>query len=119
MKTYATGVAKYAASWLMAGAILALGAAISATTKNQVIAFVVTAAIVFVLTAAGTPTVTGLFRDWAPSPVVAAVAAASLVGHFTAITRGVVEARDLAYFLSLIIAALAANVILIDLKKAD
>src|SRR5487761_1164892 len=33
-------LASYAASWLMAGAILAIGAAISASTKNQVVAFV-------------------------------------------------------------------------------
>src|ERR1051326_8822926 len=55
-------LAGYLASWLMAGAILAIGAAVSATTKNQVIAFVVTAAIVFVLTVAGTPVVLGLFE---------------------------------------------------------
>ena len=46
-------VASYVASWLMAGAILAIGAAVSAATKNQVIAFIVTAALVFVLIAAG------------------------------------------------------------------
>ena len=39
-------LAGYVASWLMAGAILAIGAAVSALTKNQVIAFIVTAALV-------------------------------------------------------------------------
>jgi ABC-2 type transport system permease protein len=112
-------VASYGASWLMAGAILAIGAAVSAATKNQVIAFVVTAALAFVLTAAGTSTVLGLFRGWAPPELVAAIAGASLFGHFTAITRGVVALRDLVYFLSLMIACLAANAILVDLKKAD
>jgi ABC-2 type transport system permease protein len=109
----------YFASWLMAGAILAIGAAISALTKNQVIAFILTAALVFVLTAAGTTTVLGVFRGWAPDRVIDAVAAASIFGHFAAITRGVVDLRDLVYFLSLIIAFLAANAILVDLKKAD
>ena len=55
-------LASYIGSWLMAGAILAIGAAISAVTKNQVIAFVVTAALVFVFTAAGSPTVLGAVR---------------------------------------------------------
>src|SRR6266581_5037809 len=50
-------LASYLASWLMAGAILAIGAAVSAATKNQVIAFIVTASVVFVLTVAGTSTV--------------------------------------------------------------
>ena len=112
-------LAGYLASWLMAGAVLAIGAAVSATTKNQVIAFIVTAALVFVLTVAGTPTVLGLFQDWAPDGLVAAVAGASLFGHFNAITRGVINLRDLVYFLSVMIAFLAANAILVDLRKAD
>src|SRR3954469_20612409 len=65
--------ASYLGSWLMAGAVLAIGAAISAATKNQVIAFIVTAALVFILTVAGTTTVIGLLRDWAPERVIAAV----------------------------------------------
>src|SRR5207302_2848032 len=111
-------LAGYLASWLMAGAVLAIGAAVSATTKNQVIAFIVTAALVFVLTAAGTSTVLGLFQGWAPEGLVAAVRGASLFGHFTAITRGVVNLRDLVYFLSVMVAFLAATAILVDLKKA-
>ena len=112
-------LASYLASWLMAGAILAIGAAVSAATKNQVIAFVVTAALVFVLIAAGTSTVLGLFRGWAPSGLTDAVAGASLFGHFTAITRGVIDLRDLVYFGSVMAAFLAANAIIVDLKKAD
>src|ERR1051325_10428023 len=71
-------LAGYAASWLMAGAILAVGAAVSALTKNQVIAFIVTAALVFLLTVAGTSTVLGLLRGWAPEGVINAVAGASI-----------------------------------------
>src|SRR5213079_1203908 len=50
-------LASYLGSWLMAGALLAIGACVSAMTKNQVIAFVVTAAIAFLFTAAGSPIV--------------------------------------------------------------
>src|SRR5258707_12005861 len=81
-------LAGYLASWLMAGAVLAIGAAVSAATKNQVIAFVVTAALVFVLAVAGTPAVLGLLPDWAPPGLIRAVARARLFGHFNAITRG-------------------------------
>jgi ABC-2 type transport system permease protein len=112
-------LAGYFASWLMSGAVLAIGEAVSAATKNQVIAFIITAALVFVLTVAGTSTVLGLFEGWAPDGLIAAVAGASIFGHFTAITRGVVNLRDLVYFLSLMIAFLAATAILVDLKKAD
>jgi len=112
-------LAGYAASWLMAGAILAIGAAVSALTKNQVIAFIVTAALVFLLTVAGTSAVLGPLRGWAPETVINAVVAASIFGHFAAITRGVVDLRDLAYFLSLMIAFLGANALIVELKKAD
>jgi len=111
--------ASYIGSWLMAGAILAIGAAVSAATKNQIVAFIVTASLVFVLIAAGTPAVLGLFEGWAPEAVIHAVAGASLFGHFTAITRGVVDLRDVFYFLSLIVAFLGANAVLIDLMRAD
>src|ERR1700674_922290 len=112
-------LAGYLASWLMAGAILAIGAAVSAATKNQVIAFVVTAALVFVVIAGGTSIVLGLVRGWAPAGLVDAVAGASILGHFTAITRGVIDLRDLIYFISVMIAFLAAHAIIVELKKAD
>ena len=70
-------------------------------------------------TVAGTSTVLGLLQDWAPAGLISAVAGASLFGHFNAITRGVIDLRDLVYFLSIIVAFLAANAVLIDLKKAD
>ncbi|MBV8779261.1 MAG: ABC transporter permease subunit [Alphaproteobacteria bacterium] len=111
--------ASYIGSWLMAGAILGIGAAVSAATKNQVIAFVVSAAIVFVLVAAGTPTVLGLFEGWAPQALIHAVSGASLFGHFTAITRGVIGLPDVFYFVSLTVGFLAANAVLIELTRAD
>jgi ABC-2 type transport system permease protein len=63
--------------------------------------------------------VIGLFEGWAPEGLIRAVAATSLFGHFTAITRGVLDLRDLFYFVSIIVAFLAANAVLIDLTKAD
>ncbi|HTQ33903.1 MAG TPA: ABC transporter permease, partial [Stellaceae bacterium] len=77
------------------------------------------AALVFVLTAAGTQTVLGLFQGWAPEALTHAVAGASLFGHFTAITRGVLDLRDLFYFVSIMAAFLAATAVLVDLTKAE
>ena len=64
-------------------------------------------------------TVTGIFTGWAPEALIHAVAAASLFGHFTAITRGVLDLRDLFYFGSIMVAFLAANAVIIDLTKAE
>ena len=112
-------LASYIGSWLMAGALLAVGAFISAATKNQVIAFVVTAAVAFVFTAAGSPAVIGVLQGWAPQWLIDAFAQTSFLGHFSAITRGVLDIRDVAYFVSIMIAFLFANAILVDLEKAD
>jgi ABC-2 type transport system permease protein len=112
-------LASYIGSWLMAGALLAVGAFISAATKNQVIAFVVTAALAFVFTAAGSPAVLGALQGWAPQWLIDAFAQMSFVGHFSAITRGVLDVRDVAYFVTVMIAFLFANAILIDLEKAE
>jgi ABC-2 type transport system permease protein len=112
-------LASYIASWLMAGAMLAVGACVSATTKNQVIAFIVTAALAFVFTVSGSTIVLGLFQPWAPEWLIRGVTQMSFLGHFGAITRGVIDLRDLVYFLSIMIAFLGANAILVDLEKAE
>ena len=112
-------VASYIGSWLMAGALLAIGACVSAATKNQVIAFIVTAAIAFICTVAGSPIVLGLLQGWAPEWLIGAITQISFLDHFIAITRGVLDIRDLAYFVLIIIAFLFANAILVDLEKAE
>ncbi len=112
-------LASYIASFLMAGAFLAIGACLSALTKNQVIAFVVTAAACFVFTVSGSPIVLGFVKGWAPEAVIATVSGFSFLTHFNAIVRGVIDLRDLVFFLSVIAFFLYANAIIVDLKKAD
>ncbi|MBI3514210.1 MAG: ABC transporter permease [Proteobacteria bacterium] len=112
-------LASYLGSWLMAGAFLAIGAAVSALTKNQVIAFVVAAVVCFVLTVSGSSVVLGFFTGWAPQTVVDTVASFSFISHFTSVMRGVIDVKDMVYFLSLIVFFLFANAVVVELKKAD
>ena len=112
-------LASYLGSWLMAGAFLAIGAAVSALTKNQVIAFVVAAVVCFVLTVSGSSVVLGFFTGWAPQTVVDTVASFSFISHFTSVMRGVIDVKDMVYFLSLIVFFLFANTAIVELKKAD
>jgi ABC-2 type transport system permease protein len=112
-------LASYIASFLMAGAFLAIGASLSALTKNQVIAFVVTAAVCFAFTVSGSPIVLGFIKGWAPEAVLGTVAGFSFLTHFNAIIRGVIDLRDAVFFLSVIAFFLYANTIIVDLKKAD
>jgi ABC-2 type transport system permease protein len=60
-----------------------------------------------------------LFEGWAPRAVVDAVASLSFLTHFGSISKGVIDLRDLLYFGTLIAAWLAANVIVLEMKKAD
>ena len=111
-------LASYIGSFLMAGAYLAISAAVSATTSNQVIAFVVSVVVCFLFTVAGAPLVVDVFRAWAPQPLVETVASFSFLSHFQAITRGVIDLRDVIYFISVIALFLGLNVAFVDLKKS-
>lgn len=112
-------VAGYLGSLLMAGAFLAIGSCISAANRNQVVAFIVTVAICFVFLLAGFPLVLDFFSGWAPQLVVDTVAGLSFLTHFASISKGVLDLRDILYFLLVIGTWLYATAIVIDLKKAD
>jgi ABC-2 type transport system permease protein len=111
-------LAGYIGSFLMAGGYLAIGACLSATTNNQVIAFVVSVVVCFLFTVSGAPIVIEFFRAWAPLVLVNAISSFSFLTHFAAIAAGVIDLRDVVFFLSLIALFLTANVVVIDMKKA-
>ena len=112
-------LAAYIGSLLMAGGFLAIGSCISATTKNQVIAFIISVVICFAFLLSGFSIVLDSFRAWAPQVVVDAIASLSFLTHFSSISKGVIDLRDIIYFISLIAFWLYANIVIIDLKKAS
>ena len=112
-------LASYMGSALMAGAFLAIGACLSATTRNQVIAFILTVVVCFVLLLAGFPLVLESIRAIFPQGIVDAVANLSFLTHFVAIAKGVIDLRDVLFFLFTIVFWLLACALVIDLKKAD
>ncbi|MCG8440992.1 MAG: ABC transporter permease [Caulobacterales bacterium] len=109
--------ASYLGSFLMAGGYVAVGAAISALSGNQVIVFVVTVFVSFLLTAAGLPLVVNTLSGVAPAVLVEGVAFLSPLERFESLQRGVIDLRDVTYFLSLIAAALAINALIIDRRR--
>lgn len=111
--------AGYIGSLLMAGAFLAVGSCISAITKNQVIAFVIAVVICFLFILSGFPLVLNFFTGWAPQVLVSAIASLSFLTHFESITKGVIDFRDIIYFVSIIAFWLYVNVVVIEMKKAD
>ena len=112
-------VAAYIGSFLMAGGFLAIGACLSATTRNQVIAFVITVVVCFVFLASGFPMVLDFFTSWAPQILVDGIASLSFLTHFESISKGVIDVRDVIYFGLLILAFLYANTIVLRWLQAD
>lgn len=109
----------YIGSFLMAGGFLAIGACLSAATRNQVIAFVFTVAVCFVFVIAGFPQFVDLISSWAPAALVDAIASLSFYTHFQSISKGVIDLRDVVFFALLIGFWLAATGIVLDMKKAN
>ena len=111
-------LASYIASFLMAGGFLAIGSCISAITKSQVIAFVISVVICFLFILSGFPLVLNFFQAWAPQVLIDAIASFSFLTHFEAIRKGVIDLRDVIYFSVLIVFWLYATVVTIEAKKA-
>ena len=108
----------YLGSWLMAGAFLALSAAISGLTKSQVLAFIGATTASFLFVMAGFDLVISAVRPWAPAFVIETVRSMSFFAHFQHITDGVLELPSIIFFVSLIVFSLWLNVLVIDVKKA-
>ena len=106
-------VAAYLGSFLMAGAYLAIGSCISSLTKNQVIAFVITAVVCFLFTVTGLPMITNLFASWAPQVIVETVTSLSFISNFQDLSRGAIDLRNLVYFVSLIVFWLFLNTVVL------
>ena len=108
----------YLGSFLMAGGFMAIGACISATTRNQVVAFILSLVTCFLFLLSGFPLVLDFFQLWLPQPVVDAIASLSFLTHFSSINKGVIDLRDLSYFAILISVWLYANMIVVRARKA-
>ena len=111
--------ASYVGSLMLAGGYLAIGSCLSALTRNQVIAFVISVVVCFLFTVSGAPLVLELFDGWAPQALIETLAGFSLLTHFRAITGGVIDMRDVMFFATLIGVFLTATVIVVDMKKAE
>ncbi|MFK8029730.1 MAG: ABC transporter permease subunit [Gammaproteobacteria bacterium] len=112
-------LASYIGSLLMSGAFLSVGACLSAITRNQVIAFVLTATACFFLVIAGFPMVLDFVRLWAPQIVVDTISSMSFLSHYSSIIKGVIDIRDIVYYTLMISFWLYCNAVILDLKKSD
>ncbi len=111
--------AGYIGSWLMAGGFLAIGSCLSAATRNQVVAFILSVVVCFAFLLSGLPMVMNLFSGWAPQAFLDLIADFSFLSRFSAISKGVLDLRDILYFVLVMVFWLIANAIVLELRKAD
>lgn len=111
--------AAYIGSLLMAGGFLAIGSCMSALTRNQVVAFILAVVACFAFLLAGFPLVLDAFRAWAPQVLIDAIASLSFLTHFEAISKGVLDVRDLLYFFLTMAFFLIATAIILDVRKSE
>jgi ABC-2 type transport system permease protein len=107
----------YAGSLLMAGAFLAIGSCMSALTRNQVVAFILAATVCFLFTMSGLDLVLDAVRSVLPAAVAEVVASLSVLDHFGGVTKGVIEARSVVFFVSMILFWLFATTVAVDTRK--
>ena len=112
-------VASYIGSLLLAGAFLAIGSCVSVASKNQVIAFIVTAVLCFISLLAGLPMILDFFNAWLPQFMVDSIASTSFLTHYISINKGVLDLGDVVYFIMVISVWLIATSLVLDIKKAD
>jgi ABC-2 type transport system permease protein len=112
-------LAAYIGSMLLAAGFLSIGSLASALTRNPVVAFIVGIALCFVFLVAGYPLVLDAFRGWAPQFLVDGVSSLGFLTHFEAISKGVIDIRDLIYFGLLISWFLLATAVVLDVRKSE
>lgn len=108
----------YLGSILLAGAYVSVGMLASAMTHSQVIAFVISLLGCLLLLLAGWPPVTGFFVRWAPAWLVDFIAAFSFSPHFESMQRGVIDIRDIGYYVSVIVFMGGASLLVLDNRKS-
>lgn len=112
-------MASYLGSFLMAGAYLAISCFTSSLTKNQVISFVMSVIICFVLVLSGLGVFTEQLSNWVPVEVAEFISLFSFSTHFHALQRGVIDTRDIVFFLSTIGVLLAGTMVVLENKKHE
>jgi ABC-2 type transport system permease protein len=110
--------AGYLGSLLMGGAYLAITAMTSAMTRNQVVAFIVSVVLALFLILAGYPPVTNLLIAWAKPWIVETIASFSVMTHFESIQKGVLDSRDVLYFISVIVFSLFTTSVIVRAHRA-
>ncbi|HEU5125807.1 MAG TPA: ABC transporter permease [Verrucomicrobiae bacterium] len=110
--------AAYVGSWLMAGAYLAVSCITSAMTRTQVVSFIVSVVICLFLILAGFPPVVRLFSGTVAPWLVDLITSCSVITHFEGFQKGILDSRDVVFFLSIIVFSLFTTSVILRGHRA-
>jgi ABC-2 type transport system permease protein len=109
----------YLGTFLSAGAFLSVGIMTSSFTRSQVISFIISVVVCLFFIIAGYPPVTSMLSGWAPIWLTDLISQLGFLSHLISVERGVLDLRDILYFVSVIAFMLFANAIVIQNRKAS
>jgi ABC-2 type transport system permease protein len=107
---------QYLASWLLAGSYLSIGCFICALSRHHLVIFILTLSILLMIS--GLSSVLDALEHQAPIWIIDSVASLSPQSRFTHIDHGVIVLRDCLYFISVIVASLAATTVILNYKNS-
>jgi len=107
---WGTVIGGYVGAIFLGAGYTAIGLFSSSLTRNQIIAFIIGASICFFLT------LVGKMLFFLPENILGTVQYLSTGFHFQNISKGIIDGRNIVYFLSLIFIALYATLLVIDKK---
>ena len=109
-------ISGYVGSILMAGGYLGVCSLMSSLTKNQVISFVLSVFVCVVIVLLGTSMFSGFMTGFLGFSIglADAVANFSFLTHFDAFTKGIIDPKDLIFFVSLMGITLFLNVVALE-----
>ncbi len=105
----------YIGAILMGAAYLAIGLWVSSLTENQIVAFILSLVVIFVMMMVGNPFIIMKM----PAFIVPIMSYLGLANHFESIMRGVVDSRNVIYYLSVISFFLFLNVQSLSSRKYE
>ena len=108
----------YIGSWLMAGAYLAISCITSAMTRSQVVSFIISLVACLFLILAGFTPVINFLEQFARPWLVDLITSFSVMTHFDGFQRGVLDARDLIFFLSVTGFSLFTTSVILRTRRA-
>jgi ABC-2 type transport system permease protein len=108
----------YLGSFMMAGAFLSVGSLTSSLTKSQIVSFILAVVLCLFFVLAGYTPVVNALSGWTPDWFVNLVSQTSFLSHYLSMQRGILDLRDLVYFLSVMVFMMFANGIIIQNRKS-